>query len=57
MSILWDFFTVLPARAGVILIYRNGDLSQEGTTRTSGGDPIAFILIVFVVSYYPHERG
>ena len=57
MSILWDFFTVLPARAGVIL--RVGALEEilKSTTRTSGGDPIFRALDYPLHSYYPHERG
>lgn len=40
MSILWDFFTVLPARAGVIHFGKKTDDKAKGTTRTSGGDPL-----------------
>ena len=39
MSILWDFFTVLPARAGVIPLDFDNIAAGESTTRTSGGDP------------------
>ena len=39
MSILWDFFTVLPARAGVIPDDDGQLCTYDSTTRTSGGDP------------------
>ena len=57
MSILWDFFTVLPARAGVILINEKFAKWQRGTTRTSGGDPCYGVLKNDGLEYYPHERG
>ena len=57
MSILWDFFTVLPARAGVILAFIKINSSYWRTTRTSGGDPLIWKNEEPFDRYYPHERG
>ena len=39
MSTPLSYVNVLPARAGVILSEALTELSDYGTTRTSGGDP------------------
>ena len=48
---------VLPAHAGVILIMKRAVEVEKGITRTCGGDPMALILNMVHVSYYPHMRG
>ena len=48
---------VLPAHAGVILIYHKEIEKWKSITRTCGGDPSVFDAVNTYDRYYPHMRG
>ena len=51
------FYIVLPAWAGMILIFSYSLEVSSGFTRMSGDDPIALLFFFLSEAFYPHERG
>ncbi|BAK47966.1 hypothetical protein CXIVA_19990 [Clostridium sp. SY8519] len=50
MGDFWDFFAVIPARAGVILSVKLVKESDLSNSRASGGDPAARLSICFCIA-------
>ena len=51
------FFTVVPARAGVILACEESQTVCKGCSRASGGDPMLTEGYAVLESLFPRERG
>ena len=57
MALSWDFFSLFPAPAGVILNRLQNRIPHGAFPRASGGDPTIFILFVIVDGFSPRQRG
>ena len=53
----FETITVLPAWAGMILLFRFFVLGSLRFTRMSGDDPIRNAVACIDCAFYPHERG
>ena len=54
---LWDFFSLFPAYAGVIPIQQAVASSQDTFPRIRGGDPISPFYFVWVCELFPAYAG
>ena len=57
MAFSGDFFSVDPARAGMILLTGSAMWTPLGGPRASGDDPVTVYTTDVVVEWTPRERG
>ena len=57
MVVLWDFFSVFPAGAGMILGAVKGFGDEASGPRGSGDDPLRIITGSALYTCSPRERG